>query len=89
MTTSPSKRDRELARQLDGLDELERVMRDILTRPQPLVRRGEIIRDPATGQPVPDPSVAARAADVLAKLLELAAKHRDRITGLGDLPTTG
>ena len=85
MATSPSRRDRELARQLDGLDELEHVMREVLSRPHPLVRHGEIVRDPASGELVPDPGPAERAAKVLADL----AAYRDRITGLGDLPVTG
>jgi hypothetical protein len=76
--------DRELARQLGGLDELERAMREIIARQHYRFEAGGIARDPITGEAVRDLGPVDRAAKVLADL----GAYRDRITGLGDLAMT-
>lgn len=53
-------------------------MREILTRPHYKVRRGKVVTDPATGEPVRDTAFEKRARD----LLDAITHDRDRYAGL-------
>jgi hypothetical protein len=80
----PQTRDAYLADHLNRLDEMERIARDIAHRDHPLIRDGEVVTDPATGETVNDPRPAREAERLLARF----RRDRDRLTGLRALPTT-
>jgi hypothetical protein len=63
---------------LERIDEMEATIREMMAHPRPLIRDDQVVTDPATGQPVPDPEQERWAEK------ELAAwrKQRNRILGL-------
>ena len=54
------------------------VLQDVIARKQPLVRNGQVVTDPNTGQPIRDPAIERRARDALAGIERL----RSELTGL-------
>lgn len=72
--------DKRAARQeiLLDLAEAENHLQDVLARRQPLVRDGQVVIDPDTGKPLPDPAIERNARELLARLERL----RSSLTGL-------
>jgi hypothetical protein len=76
-------RDKRIQEQLKRLDDLDAVARGVLARGQLLVDDdGQVVTDPATGKPIPDPHIISEANEFLAKI----ARSRARLLGT-DPPT--
>lgn len=64
---------------LGSLDYAEEKLRETIARKQPLMRDGQVVTDPATGEPVPDLALVRDAEQKLAAVRQ----QRDEILGTG------
>jgi hypothetical protein len=65
------------AREIASLDAIEEKLREIADRTHPLIRNGEVVTDPLTGELVPDPTQNTQAV----RLLREVAASRARLLG--------
>lgn len=74
----PPEKTAERQEMLLRLAETEAIVHQILAQPHYLVRKGKVVMDPQTGQPLSDPAFDRRARAQLAGLERL----RSRLTGM-------